>query len=259
MIIYDFAFYLTLVVLLTGIVSLIDCLFFAKKRQANNQKKSMFVDYCRSFFPVLLIVWVIRSFIVQPYRVPTGSLEPTILPGDFIAVNQFAYGLKFPIGNFTLVKTGEPKRGDIALFRYPLNPNVVFVKRVIGLPGDHIVYQDKVLSVNGQQAKQALIKSSFDYGNGPGQIRAVNVYEENLAGVKHKIFVQPVGGELKDIDFVVPEGQYFMMGDNRDNSDDSRFWGTVPEHNLIGRAFGIWMSWDPVNNKVRWNRIGDGV
>ena len=254
---YDFAFYLTLAVIVSGIIVLCDILFWRKHR--GDKKQSLWVEYARSFFPVLLAVWIIRSFLVQPYRVPTGSLEPTIKPGDFIAVNQFVYGLRLPVLNKKVVPIGEPKRGDIALFHYPPNPKVIFVKRVVGLPGDHLVYKNKVLYVNGEEAKQTYIGKSFDYGNAPGEIQPVNVYWENLDGVKHKIFLHPKGGETQNFNIHVPAGTYFMMGDNRDNSDDSRFWGPVPEQNLIGKAFGIWMSWDPVHSKVRWNRIGKGL
>lgn len=255
--IMDFAFYLTTLVFILGVIVLLDVLFWRKKRGDN--KEPWWVEYSRSFFPVLLAVWVIRSFLIQPYRVPTGSLEPTIMPGDFIAVNQFSYGVRFPVLNSKIITVGEPKRGDIALFRWPVNPAVVFVKRVIGLPGDHVVYKNKVLYINGKKMTQRFIGTGFDYGNAAGQIQPVDIYEENLNGVKHKIFRHAQGGETKNYDLKVPAGHYFMMGDNRDNSDDSRFWGAVPERNFIGKAFGVWMSWDPINSKVRWNRIGTGL
>lgn len=252
---FDFAFYLTLVVIITGVITLIDQIFFRKKRMATHKKPGWVVEYARSFFPILLVVWVIRSFIVQPYRVPTGSLEPTILPGDFIAVNQFAYGLKFPIGNFTIIPIGSPKRGDIVLFRYPLNPSVIYVKRVIGLPGDHIEYLNKVLYVNGKRMPQTFIGKGYDLDETQYK-RPVMIKEENLAGVKHKIFLWWSGGDTHAYDFYVPKGMYFMMGDNRDNSDDSRDWGFVSEKELIGKALAIWMSWDGHRYRIRWHRIG---
>jgi len=256
---FDFAFYLTLIVLICGVITLMDVMILSKQRAASGGKRSLIVEYGRAFFPVLLIVWVLRSFIIQPYRVPTGSLEPTVMPGDFIAVSQFSYGLRFPVFNRKFLNIGEPHRGDIALFRWPVNPRIVFVKRVIGLPGDHIVYQNKVLTINGVEAKQTFIKKTYDYGNAPGQKRLVYELQENLNGVKHAIFIQPVGGETRNYNLTVPPHAYFMMGDNRDNSEDSRSWGFVPEQNLIGKAFGIWMSWDPVHHRIRWDRIGTGV
>lgn len=247
---YSFALVLMLAVLISGILTLIG-------RHTKSQHAAY--DYARSFFPVLLVVWVLRSFVVQPYRVPSGSLEPTVKPGDFIAVSQFSYGLRFPIFQFRFLKIGEPKRGDIALFHWPVNPRIVFVKRVIGLPGDHIVYRNKVLYINGIEATQKFIRSTYDYGDGAAPKRSVNEVQENLDAVKHSIFIQPIGGETENVDLVVPKHEYFMMGDNRDDSDDSRSWGFVPENNLIGRAFGIWFSWDPVHHDVRWSRMGRSV
>lgn len=251
---FDFAFYFTIAVIVTGLITLADKIFFRKRRKAE-QKPNWIIEYSRSFFPVLLVVWVVRSFIVQPYRVPTGSLEPTILPGDFIAVNQFAYGLRFPIGNFTLVPIGQPKRGDIVLFRYPVNPSLIFVKRVIGLPGDHIEYLNKVLYINGKRIPQTYVGKGSDLDATEYKL-PVMIKEENLMGVKHKIFLWFSGGDTNAYDFYVPKGMYFMMGDNRDNSDDSRDWGFVSEHQLIGKAFMVWMSWDSHDHRIRWHRIG---
>lgn len=257
--ILNFAFYFTIVVLVSGVLTGINKYVLAKNPRHHWGRWHILFDYAQSFFPILLVVWVLRSFIVQPYRVPTGSLEPTVKPGDFIAVSQYAYGLHFPIFNFKFLPFGEPKRGDIALFRWPVNPKMVFVKRVIGIPGDHIVYRNKRLTINGVPAKQQFVKDTVDYGDGPGESRPVQEVQENLSGVKHKIFVQAVGGETRNFNIVVPPHMYFMMGDNRDDSDDSRSWGFVPEKNLIGRAFGIWFSWDPVHHRVRWSRIFKGV
>ncbi|WP_267256996.1 signal peptidase I [Coxiella endosymbiont of Ornithodoros maritimus] len=253
--IVDFAFYLTVAVILTGVISFIDKLFL-KKRRSPKAKASLSIEYAKIFFPVLLIVWVVRSFIIQPYHVPTGSLEPTVIPGDFIAVEQFAYGLRLPVFNKKILPISEPKRGEIALFRWPKDPKIVFIKRVIGLPGDHIVYKHKQLYINGQEQKQNFLYKTNDVSSW-GYRHIVNVKEENLDGVKHKIYVHPAGGETEDYNLIVPPRYYFMMGDNRDNSDDSRQWGFVPERDLIGKAFGIWMSWDKLLNQVRWDRIGN--
>jgi signal peptidase I len=259
---------LTIAVAVTGLVALVDLCFFRRARKKKKINDSTLIEYCRSFFPVLLIVWVIRSFLIQPYKVPTGSLEPTVMPGDFIAVNQFAYGLKFPIGNYKMVSIGEPKRGDIVLFHYPPNPKVIYVKRLVGLPGDHISYKNKVLYINGKQQSQKLLGHDFDYGDAAGQTAPVDVYQEKLGGKWHKIFRRPGSSDgtfplqsdsLGDFSYTVPKGKYFMMGDNRDNSADSRYFGAVPERNIIGKAFGVWMSWDPVHHRVRWDRIGHGL
>ncbi|KPJ67906.1 MAG: signal peptidase [Coxiella sp. DG_40] len=255
---FDFPLILTSLVLITGLISLIDILFFAAKRKKIGKKKSIFIDYSRSFFPILLIVLLIRSFLIQPYRVPTGSLMPTILPGDFIAVNQFAYGLRLPVVNYKIVNIGEPKHGDIALFRWPNNPKIIFVKRVVGIPGDHVVYRNKTLYVNGKVADQKLIGKTLDIEPDNTPV-VVQKRLEDLLGVKHYIFVRESDGYIGTVDTVVPKNNYFMMGDNRDASDDSRYWGFVPEQNLIGKAFLVWMSWDSVKREIRWHRIGEKI
>lgn len=250
---WNFPLILTLAVFLTGLIALVDILFFEKNRRPN-QKPNFIFENARSLFPVLLIVLLIRSFIVQPFRVPTGSLEPTVMPGDFLLVNQFAYGLRLPVINTKIMSVGEPKRGQIAVFRWPVNPHIDFVKRVIGIPGDHIMYQNKVLYINGVEAKQTYIGMSVD--EEPGGNIPVQQYLENIDGVTHKININPNGGETADFDLIVPEGQYFMMGDNRDDSADSRSWGFVPEENLIGKGFLIWMSWDSQTHRIRFSRLG---
>lgn len=251
----DFPFILTMAVIVVGVIALADVLVFANRRVAINETKVPYIiEFSRSFFIPLLLVWIIRSFIVQPYRVPTGSLEPTVLPGDFIVVKQFSYGLRLPIFNTKIVKVGEPKRGDIALFHYPVDPKVTFVKRVIGLPGDHIVYKNNILYVNGKEMKQKYIGKGVDIEQG-GITSEVDQYIEDLDGVKHSIFLKPSASSI-ETDVKVPEGHYFMIGDNRNESLDSRYWGFVPDIMLVGKAFGIWMSWDSINNSIRWNRLG---
>lgn len=253
----DFPFILTMLVIITGLIALSDILYFSKKR-GDQAVMPYIIEFSKSFFPALLLVWIIRSFIIQPYRVPTGSLEPTVLPGDFIAVKQFSYGLRVPVINKKIAQVGLPKRGDIALFHWPVDTSKLFVKRVIGLPGDHIVYKDKTLTINGKEMAQDYIGKATDIEQ-DGLTSEVDQKLENLDGVKHNIFVKPQSFDPVDIDVIVPEGHYFMMGDNRDDSDDSRAWGFVPENYLIGQAFGIWMSWDSMANSIRWNRIGKAV
>lgn len=253
---FDFPLLLTCLVFLTGVIWLVDIVFFKKRRLAQNKSapEPKIVEYAHSFFPVLLLVLLIRSFLVQPYRVPTGSLEPTILPGDFVAVNQFAYGLRLPVLNTKILSIGEPKIGDIAIFRWPVDPKVDFIKRVVGIPGDHVVYKDKVLYINGQE--QILTPKGEGVDIEPDGNMTVEEYQENLAGISHRILINPNGGMEGDFDVVVPSGYYFMMGDNRDASADSRDWGFVPEANLIGKGFIVWMSWDSQTHRIRWNRIG---
>lgn len=254
---FDVPFILTSLVLISGLITLIDALFYAKKRKNHKTHKPWIVEHAHSFFPMLLLVWTVRSFIIQPYRVPTGSLEPTILPGDFIVVNQFAYGLRLPVLNIKLLHLGEPKRGDIALFRYPNDPSVIYVKRVVGLPGDHIAYHNKILTINDKIMPQDFVGIDLDTEN--GFTVPVKVFVENLDGIKHKIFIKPDHEDGMDVDVIVPENNYFMMGDNRDSSADSRYWGFMPEENLIGKAFGIWMNFDTDNFKVKWERIGKKI
>lgn len=262
---FNFSLILLVITLAFGLIWLIDILFWRKHRKSTvgKVKYPLIVDYARSFFPILLIVLIIRSFIVQPFRVPTGSLEPTILPGDFILVNQFAYGLHFPVFNWEILPLGKPKRGDIVVFHWPVNSQRDFVKRVVGLPGDHISYINKILYINGKAAKQKFIGYASDSNSPTGPSWTVKVMQENLFGIKHNIYLCvnnnshcPIAMVQNYHDLIVPPGEYFMMGDNRDNSDDSRYWGFVPEKDLVGKAFLIWLSWNSATHRVRWQRIG---
>lgn len=244
----------------TGIVALVD--YFIRGR-TKAKDLPVLVDYCRSLFPVFLIVFVLRSFIAQPYRVPSGSLEPTIIPGDFIIVNQYEYGVHLPVWHKTIIPVSHPKRGQIALFRWPVDPHITFVKRVIGVPGDTVSYVNKVLTINGKKMTQKYLGEGLVRENSR-RIKMAK-YEENLDGLKHAIYVCAKGitnCPSTGHDFYhlkIPKGYYLMMGDNRDDSDDSRDWGLVPESNFIGRAMMIWMSWNsyaPWYKKIRWHRIG---
>lgn len=249
-------FYATLT---TGIIALFDELFFARRRKVKQKKLPVIIDYARAFFPVLLLVFLLRSFLFEPFRIPSGSLEPTLMKGDFILVNKYDYGVRLPIVHKKLFQLGEPKRGDIIVFRYPPNPSVDFIKRVIGIPGDKVSYVNKTLYVNGKVVAQNVL--------GPEQVLddedrlwQAQKLTEDLAGVKHNIYVDPArkGQDFKDI--VVPEKMYFVMGDNRDNSLDSRFWGFVPEQNIVGKGVLIWMSWAGLSDGViRWQRIGERI
>lgn len=253
---FEFLNILFLCAVFAGMIILVDVIWRHYKRQhVRRGKQPIIIDYARSFFPVLLFVVIIRSFLFQPYRVPTGSLEPTVIPGDFIFVSQYNYGLNIPLWNKTIVPMDKPQRGQIALFRWPVNPTITFVKRVIGVPGDHISYIDKTLYINGQEMTKTFFKNTIELGSRSGKEKAQE-YEENLAGIKHHILINPNRPSQNFYNLVIPKGQYFMMGDNRDDSDDSRMWGFVPMDHFIGKALWVWMNWDSRKYQIHWNRIG---
>lgn len=211
------------------------------------------VEYCKSFFPVLFLVLIIRSFLFSPYIIPSGSLEPTLLPGDLIFANKYSYGLRLPLTH-TKISSGEPQLGDIFLFRFPANPKIDYIKRVVGVPGDTISYINKVLYINGKkQAQKTVGKTTDQY---IGKTVPVIIKEENLNGVKHKIYINPAVPAVNFKNIKIPPGYFFAMGDNRDNSIDSRYWGFVPEKNIIGKASIIWLSKTPGKLQLRWNRLG---
>ncbi|MDA3868769.1 MAG: signal peptidase I [Gammaproteobacteria bacterium] len=258
--IFDFSFYLFVGVLITGVIWAIDKVYAAPRRSATLQagtdeinmddsvKEPVIVEYAKSFFPVLLIVFLLRGFVVEPFKIPSGSMLPSLYIGDFILVNKFAYGIRVPVLNKKIIETGEPERGDVMVFRYPRDPSLDYIKRVIGLPGDHIAYYNKVLYVNGKPAEREFVG---EY-EGPGQSHA-SEYLEKLDGVEHSMLLMPGRPNSLEGEYVVPEKMYFMMGDNRDNSTDSRVWGPVPEENIVGEAFMVWMHW---SDGVLWNRLG---
>lgn len=251
----DFTFILTTATILSGVLWLVDVLLWGKTAKTVKHPSKV-IEYARSFFPVLVFVLIIRTFVASPFRVPTGSLEPTVMPGDFLLVEHFSYGLRLPVWEKKIIPISYPKRGDIVVFHWPANPeHVDFVKRAIGLPGDRISYIKKVLYVNGKEASQKFVRYATD-NDGAGHSWTVNVVEENLDGVKHLIYINPKAPDTDFVNLVVPQGEYFMMGDNRDSSDDSRYWGFVADKYLIGRAVLIWLSWDTSTDSVRWSRFG---
>ncbi len=217
-----------------------------------------YVEYAKSFFPVLLIVLVLRSFIAEPFRIPSGSMMPTLLVGDFILVNKFAYGVRLPVLNTKVIDNGEPKRGDVVVFRYPLRPSDDYIKRVIGLPGDKISYYNNMLYINGEPMPQQPVAIYQGVGRGQAMTGA-NVHEEKLADVTHQVLLDPNRRFNRRHEVVVPPGQFFVMGDNRDHSNDSRYWGFVPEDNLVGKAFLIWMNWDPKGGVFDSSRVGQKI
>jgi len=250
---FDFPLLLVAATVLSGIIWLLDALLFAPRRRGGERpaKEPVVVEYARSFFPVILAVLVLRSFIVEPFRIPSGSMLPTLEVGDFILVNKFSYGLRLPVLHTKVVELGEPERGDVVVFRYPRNPSVDYIKRVVGLPGDHVAYRGKQLFINGEPAVLQPVGDAdgeiCPYDGRPGEVAL-----ERLGDRNHTMMVCP-GQPSREGEFTVPAGQYFVMGDNRDNSNDSRFWGTVPEGNLVGKAFLIWFHWG------EWSRIGDSI
>jgi signal peptidase I len=274
---FDLELVLVIGTLLTGSIWLIDRFVLSRRRkldaprasdssQPNAQtaqihaqayKEPWYVEYSKSFFPVLFIVLVVRGFIVEPFRIPSGSMMPTLLVGDFILVNKFAYDLRLPVFNTKLIETGDPERGDVVVFRYPENPSDDYIKRVVGLPGDHIAYYNKVLYINGMRAPQQPIGEYESVGSGVSMSGA-RVLQETLGDIKHKILIEPRNPSI-EAEYIVPLHEYFVMGDNRDNSNDSRFWGFVPDENLIGQAFMIWLNWDVNGGVFDYARIGDHI
>ena len=208
-------------------------------------------ETAHSFFPVLAVVWVLRSFLAEPFTIPSGSMLPSLEIGDYVLVNKFSYGVRLPVIGTVVLPVGLPARGDVMVFKFPANPSVNYIKRVIGLPGDHIESRGEVLFINGIEAKRELL--SQEPAIEPWQ----QVWRENLLGVQHitreEIGREPAGG---DWSYTVPAGHYFMMGDNRDNSNDSRFWGPVAEHLIVGKAFFIWMHKKPGLNLPSFDRNG---
>ena len=244
-----FALILMSVTGLTGLIYLLDVMYFAKKR-AYGKKESIVIEYSKSFFPVLLFVFVIRSFIVEPFKIPSGSMMPTLIAGDFIAVNKFSYGVRFPVINNVLISNGMPERGDVVVFHYPMDTSIDYIKRVIGLPGDTIKYENKKLFINDKLVPHVYEKD-YEYMMNENYRVPAQEFTETLGEVKHSILIHNVEGESGS--FVVPEGNYFVMGDNRDNSSDSRVWGFVSEDLLVGKAFIIWL------NLSEPSRIGDTI
>ncbi|VVC75813.1 Signal peptidase I [Aquicella siphonis] len=257
---FNFEMILFYATVISGLIALFDILFLARRRQlaqkdAAEIKLPIIVDYARSFFPVLLIVFLLRSFLFEPFRIPSGSLEPTLLTGDFILVNKYDYGIRLPVVHTKIYTSGAPKRGDIMVFRWPPNPSYDFIKRVIGLPGDKISYINKELYVNGQKIPQEYLKESLAV-NETGSEWQAQEKQEDLLGVKHRIYIDTAKSSQDFHDIIVPKGMYFVMGDNRDDSADSRYWGFVPDKNIVGKAVLVWLSWDGAKKNLRFNRMG---
>lgn len=262
----DFSLILVLATLLTGFVWLLDKLLLKKRRAASrfqDKNPGLVVEYSNSFFPVLAMVLVLRSFLFEPFQIPSGSMLPTLKIGDFILVNKYTYGVRLPVINKRVIAVNSPQAGDVAVFRYPLDERLNYIKRVIGVGGDKISYQDSVLYINGQPVGRELLEKN------PIESPKEYLWQEALAEVQYSVFNYPTT-TYNFPEITVPEGYYFVMGDNRDHSNDSRFWcqatphnetgcliipgyvnergaplvmGFVAEEKLVGRAFAVWMHW----------------
>jgi signal peptidase I len=275
---FDFALLLTALTAFAGVVWLIDALLFAGARKAANaklaegqspQREPWITEQSKSFFPVLVIVLLVRSFWFEPFQIPTPSMVPTLLVGDFLVVNKYAYGLRLPVSNKKILSIGEPKRGDIVVFRRPHGDNLPkdqidpeagmnFIKRVVGLPGDRIRVSEHQLFVNDEPMLRLPV-SDYSSDSPSNKIPlGTRLLSERFGEQPHQILNGPFSA--LDGEWIVPAGEYFMMGDNRDGSSDSRIWGSVPEDHLVGRASFIWFHFDR-NRKgiVAWNRIGTSI
>jgi signal peptidase I len=258
--VFDFSFVLVALALFTGLVWGIDHWVLAPRRAARGlTKEPVLVDYSRSFFPVIVIVLLLRSFLYEPFRIPSDSMMPTLVQGDFIFVNKWRYGLRLPVANREVFSIGAPARGDVVVFRKPSDPSLVLIKRLVGLPGDTIGVVGSQVYVNG--APFRIDPGELYSGPKNEQYPFSRVGEEQFDGVKHAVMLDPVRPGM-DGEWRVPVGHFFMMGDNRNNSRDSRFpdVGFVPRENLIGRAEAIWLSFNPEPGSILlWERMGTGI
>lgn len=275
----NFPLILVLLVFGSGVVWLVDSLFLARKRQAavaavdaqfssveldsgrqqevyeqakaTASKEPVLVEYSKSFFPVLFVVLVLRSFLAEPFQIPSGSMIPTLKVGDFILVNKFTYGIRLPVIRTKVLDVNDPERGDVMVFFPPHKPDTYFIKRIVGMPGDRVRYTNNVLYINGEEQPQTLIASL------PPSNPEYQIMTENLGGVVHDMQKDTIPGMLsRHGEWVVPEGHYFMMGDNRDNSSDSRVWGPVSEDAIVGKAFAVWMHWDSLFSIPSFSNVG---
>jgi signal peptidase I len=229
-------------------------------------KDPWWVEYGASFFPVILVVFLLRSFVVEPFKIPSGSMIPTLQVGDFILVNKFAYGIRLPLIDRKIIEIGAPRRGDVMVFRYPEDPSLDYIKRVIGVPGDRVAWQNKQLAINGKPVEKRRIDDylhperlfysrQFAEKIDETEYRALNdqdapVFTSGVSQFPHR---ENCLYNSSGVICTVPEGHYFMMGDNRDNSTDSRYWGFVPDENIVGKAFLIWLNFSD------WSRPGSSI
>ena len=259
----NFPLILVVAVFGTGLIALADRLVLAPRRRAsvsqyresveapdpatleNLEREPVFVESSKSIFPVLLLVLVLRSFLYEPFQIPSGSMLPTLEVGDFILVNKYTYGLRLPVAGTKILSVNDPQRGEIMVFKEPDNPNINFIKRVIGVPGDTILYVNKNLFINGEKVPESFVGERLDDFDPRMGVRPVyRLFDETIGGTTHEIRKDMmIPNRRAEGEWVVPEGHYFVMGDNRDRSNDSRFWGFVPDSHVVGKAVYIWMHW----------------
>jgi signal peptidase I len=254
----DFAFYLVVAMAICGAIWALDALWWRRSRESSaggTAREPVIVEYARSFFPIIVIVLVVRSFGFEPFRIPSGSMMPTLLAGDFIFVNKFVYGLRLPVTNTRVVPVGDPRRGDVVVFRLPRDPATNYIKRLVGLPGDTVVYRNRQLLINGEAVP---VREQGVWPDAPETRLRVGL--EQLGAHQHEVLWRNGGGSREGV-FEVPDGYYFFMGDNRDNSTDSRYpeVGLVPEDLLVGKAVRIWMNWGGEGSGPDWGRIGKAI
>ncbi len=260
---FDFSALLVFLTFASGLIWLGYSLFTKKRvkdsadetETADSPKLPLIVEYSKSFFPIFLIVLILRSFIFEPFKIPSASMMPTLLIGDFILVNKFEYGLRLPVLHTKVLDNDTPERGDIVVFRFPEDPSIPFIKRVVGIPGDQIAYRDKTLFINGKEIEKTPMGRYKAQGSGASMDGVALLEEQLTPALSHRILIDPRRFSL-ELETIVPDGHYFVLGDNRDNSKDSRFWGFVPDENLMGEAFMIWMNWDSKNGGIDFARIG---
>ena len=263
----DFAAVLLLAAVITGLIWLADARL-ARPRRTAGEAEPVVVDMARAFFPVIVVVFMIRSFWVEPFKIPSGSMKPTLLVGDFILVNKYTFGIRIPVINKKVIDVNPVARGDVVVFRYPADPSVDYIKRVVGLPGDKVVYRGKRLTINGEAVP---MQGGGFYTDAELNYLRLPTFSEKLGAHTHQMMIVPAqppvdlsqvrqfahreNCEYNDDGFscTVPPGEYFMMGDNRDQSSDSRYWGFVPDENIKGRAFLVWMNFGD------FKRIGNGI
>ena len=264
---FDFSLLLVVLTVVSGFLWALDHFCFRKSRLEEidgvlvDNSEPVWADYARSFFPIFLIVLLLRSFLFEPFKIPSGSMMPTLLIGDFILVNKYEYGLRLPVLHNKFLENKLPERGDIAVFRFPGDGHTPYIKRVIGLPGDKIRYEDKILYINDIEISQEFIGEYEPVGSGKKLNQGTRISLEDLFGIEHNILEHVKYPNLSSnmSTVTVPEGHYFVMGDNRDNSRDSRIWGFLPETHLMGEAFLIWMNWDWENGGIDYSRIGTRI
>jgi signal peptidase I len=248
----NFALVVFLLCVVTGVLWFADRLVWRKQRGVN-ARQPLWLEYTAGFFPVIFLVFVLRSFIAEPFSIPSGSMIPTLRVGDLILVNKFSYGVRLPIIHTKVINSGAPERGDVAVFRYPQDESIDYIKRVVGVPGDIVRYENKRLFINDQPVPVRALEPYLDGGRislqfeekiGNKTFRTLNDDDRFTMGGLSDMGLGPQGCQVSNggLRCVVPPGHYFMMGDNRDNSSDGRVWGFVPERNLVGRAFFIWFN-----------------